>query len=333
MTVRGSGSPSGLLAPLAVLAMVLSACAGPPPAPVEERRVGSEQTRVPDNHHRVVRGDTLYGIAFRHGVDFRDLADWNDIAPGYTIYPGDVLRLVPRAGWRRTGEVTLNPVRRRQTPPPPPVADSAETSSAGSSAGQEVAAGTPPASAPTTTSAGSAAEDPSEQPADSPADRSSFRDATETVAVVSPPTTAADPAPPAGQTAPPVSVPDADPDRWLWPTEGRVVARFDAANSSRNGVDIAGELGQAVRAAAPGLVVYSGNGLIGYGELVIVKHSERLLSAYAHNRRRLVQQGQQVSAGQHIADMGQNDRKQTLLHFEVREQGKPVDPLRFLPRR
>lgn len=124
-----------------------------------------------------------------------------------------------------------------------------------------------------------------------------------------------------------------DPGQWLWPTEGRIVSSFRANDPSRNGIEIGGKEGQSVRATAAGEVVYSGNGLIGYGELIIVKHSERMLSAYAHNRRRLVDEGQKVKAGQRIAEMGRNDRNQAILHFEIRLNGAPRNPLDYLPRR
>ncbi len=125
---------------------------------------------------------------------------------------------------------------------------------------------------------------------------------------------------------------DADPESWYWPTQGRVLRGYVANNPSRNGLDITGSLGQSINASAPGLVVYSGNGLIGYGELIIIRHSEKMLSAYAHNRIRLVKEGDQVSAGQKIAEMGRNAGNETLLHFEIRVRGKPVNPLNYLPR-
>lgn len=124
-----------------------------------------------------------------------------------------------------------------------------------------------------------------------------------------------------------------DPGDWKWPTEGRVIRGFVAGDPARNGLDIAGKEGQPVTASAAGQVVYSGNGLIGYGELIIVKHSENMLSAYAHNRVRLVKEGDQVWAGQKIAEMGKNSSDEQLLHFEIRQLGKPVNPLNFLPSR
>ena len=99
------------------------------------------------------------------------------------------------------------------------------------------------------------------------------------------------------------------------------------------GIDIGGKEGQPVVASAGGEVVYSGSGLIGYGELIIIKHNEQLLSAYAHNRKRLVKEGQKVSGGERIAEMGKNDRSQAMLHFEIRLNGTPQDPLKYLPGR
>lgn len=129
------------------------------------------------------------------------------------------------------------------------------------------------------------------------------------------------------------TVSTADPSKWLWPAEGRLLSTFRAGDPARNGIEIAGKEGQAVRASAAGEVVYSGAGLIGYGELIIIKHSDRMLSAYAHNRKRLVAEGQAVSSGEKIGEMGRDDRNRAMLHFEIRRDGNPQDPLRFLPKR
>ena len=125
----------------------------------------------------------------------------------------------------------------------------------------------------------------------------------------------------------------ADPSRWLWPAEGRLLSSFKAGDPTRNGIEIAGSEGQAIRASAAGEVVYSGSGLIGYGELIIVKHSDRMLSAYAHNRKRLVAEGQAVSAGEKIGEMGRDERNRPLLHFEIRRNGTPQDPMKYLSKR
>ena len=120
---------------------------------------------------------------------------------------------------------------------------------------------------------------------------------------------------------------------WTWPANGVLIGKFASNGSLNKGIDIAGDLGQPVFAASDGSVVYAGSGLRGYGELVIIKHSDTYVSAYGHNRRLLVREGQQVKAGQTIAEMGSTGTDRVKLHFEIRRQGKPVDPMQFLPRR
>lgn len=131
----------------------------------------------------------------------------------------------------------------------------------------------------------------------------------------------------------PVVAPVSSPVPWRWPTEGQLIGRFVSGDPVKQGIDIAGAGGQAVRAAGDGVVVYSGSGLVGYGELIIVKHNEQWLSAYGHNRSRLVNEGQIVKAGQQIAEMGRSGAARDMLHFEIRYNGKPVDPLAYLPKR
>lgn len=118
---------------------------------------------------------------------------------------------------------------------------------------------------------------------------------------------------------------------WQWPARGQIIRRF-SRDSANPGIDIAGEAGQTVRAAADGRIVYSGDGLRGYGQLIIVKHNESFLSAYAHNRKLLVQEGDQVRRGQPIAEMGATGTDRVKLHFEIRKQGTAVDPLKYLPK-
>ena len=119
------------------------------------------------------------------------------------------------------------------------------------------------------------------------------------------------------------------PVKWEMPASGRVVAAFSEADN-RKGIDIAGNMGQPVYASAPGKVVYSGSGLRGYGKLVIIKHNEVYLSAYAHNSKLMVREGQMVSQGQMIAQMGDSDASRVALHFEIRKLGRPVDPAKYL---
>lgn len=120
---------------------------------------------------------------------------------------------------------------------------------------------------------------------------------------------------------------------WRWPNEGRVTKTFTTSGREHKGIDIAGKLGEPVYAAAAGTVVYAGSGLVGYGNLLIVKHDERYLSAYAHNRHLLVKEGDSVKSGQKIAAMGNSGTESVMLHFEIRRDGKPVDPLHLLPKR
>jgi lipoprotein NlpD len=118
---------------------------------------------------------------------------------------------------------------------------------------------------------------------------------------------------------------------WMWPGGGKVLAAFSEPSSK--GLDIAGKSGDPVLAAAPGKVMYVGSGIRGYGNLVIIKHSNGYLSAYGHNRKILVKEGQSIAKGQKVAELGDSDADQAKLHFEIRRQGKPVDPLKYLPPR
>ncbi|PYC00037.1 peptidoglycan DD-metalloendopeptidase family protein [Pseudomonas sp. MB-090624] len=154
---------------------------------------------------------------------------------------------------------------------------------------------------------------------------------------VTAPASSSKPVTPAGTTSAPVvaTVPAAERavGGWTWPANGVLIGKFASNGSLNKGIDIAGDLGQPVFAASDGAVVYAGSGLWGYGELIIIKHSDTYVSAYGHNRRLLVREGQQVKAGQSIAEMGSTGTDRVKLHFEIRRQGKPVDPLQFLPRR
>jgi len=121
--------------------------------------------------------------------------------------------------------------------------------------------------------------------------------------------------------------------KWRWPANGMIIKKFSRKSATQKGVDISGRLGQSIKATAAGRIVYSGSGLRGYGRLIIIKHNERFLSAYAHNRKLLVKEGQAVKQGQKIAEMGRSGTDRVKLHFEIRNDGNPVDPLRYLPKR
>lgn len=153
------------------------------------------------------------------------------------------------------------------------------------------------------------------------------------------PRTAAADIPPSASAAPAKDAPEKNHGRaetqgtgnirWQWPARGKVVTSDTVLG--QNGINILGTPQQPIYAAAPGEVVYSGSGLIGYGKLIIIKHNELFLSAYAHNDKVLVTEGAQVAAGQQIAEMGDTGAKQVMLHFEIRRSGKPVPPLDYLP--
>lgn len=288
--------------------LAVAGCASTPPAPVVDRSLGGGSRAERESRHsratpatgnyRVQRGDTLYSIAFRHGLDYRDLARINRIGPPYTIYVGQKISLDGRG---RSESVTASarpdPVRR------PPVVQAPQRTPP-----REVAAVRKPAPATGTV--------PTPKPPSAPPDRAS----------------------PPERVAPSTS-PGADAVAsqagisWRWPASGARAGAFVAGDQTRQGIDIAGKSGDPVRAAADGVVVYSGNGLIGYGELIIIKHNAEMLSAYGHNRRRLVQEGDRIKSGQQIAEMGSSSASRDMLHFEIRRNGKPVDPLAYLPKR
>jgi lipoprotein NlpD len=322
---------------LVLVALLLAGCAEVRVAPVEERSIPVEAPRhaAPPARagagHVVASGDTLYGIAFRHGLDYRQLAAWNAIAPPYTIRAGQRLRLTPpprtvapTAGGEAATYAAPDTTSAAATAPlrePPRARASPARESAARPAGATATPVHPPAVAPAHAGAGAVAPPPpaKEPPSTRPP-----------LPAPAPPPTERPP-PPAPALAGPVR--QAEGVRWSWPTQGAIVGRYTAGDPQRQGLDIRGRSGQSVVAAAEGEVVYSGNGLIGYGELIIVKHDARFLSAYAHNRKRLVTEGQRVGAGQPIAEMGRTGAALDMLHFEIRRDGRPVDPLDYLPRR
>lgn len=139
---------------------------------------------------------------------------------------------------------------------------------------------------------------------------------------------------PSGTTANPETQPVASGAiKWSWPASGAVVGRFSGGSNPNKGIDLAGREGDPVFAAAPGRVVYAGNGLLGYGNLVIINHNRQYLSAYAHNSRIFVRENDSVKAGDKIAEIGSTGASRPMLHFEIRRDGKPVDPLKYLPKK
>lgn len=305
-----------LLAPL--LLLLLAGCAS---LPADGGREGDV--------YQVQRGDTLYSIAWRHGVDYRTVARLNHIEPPFVIHPGQRLRLrAPAPGGRPLAEQS----RQR---PPALVADSGSGSRASVIAphrprapqplgrplgsGPEALVQAPPP--PTPAPAREAAPRPSQPPATAPV---------ATPARPTPPRSTPPAAPSRPATPPPRS---AVAIAWQWPTDGGVTKNFSASADGKQGINIAGNVGQPVRAAAGGRVVYSGSGLRGYGRLIIIKHDGSYLTAYGYNNELLVGEGETVQAGQRIATMGMGSGSGASLHFELRRDGRPVDPVPYLPRR
>ncbi|BDT60245.1 peptidase [Massilia varians] len=253
-----------------------------------------EEPKAEKGMYTVRRGDTLLRIALDHGENYRDIVAWNNLRDPDDIKVGQVLR-VAAPERERTANVQTQPV------PAPPAA-------------------TPPRKTEPRAD---------KQPyTESVAARPESGARTEPVRPAAPAPASPAPAIAAGSI---VTANDDDKLSWMWPAEGRIVATFDEGRNK--GIDIAGRAGQQVVAAGAGKVMYAGSGIRGYGNLVIVKHNNSLLSAYAHNRKIVVKEGDNVAKGQMIAEMGDSDADSVKLHFEIRQQGKPVDPARFLPGR
>ncbi len=312
---------------LVVIAALLAACGssrvvkreGSRPSPAARPAASAPR----DGGYVVRAGDTLYGIAFRHGLDYREVAGWNRIPAPYTIYPGQRLRLAeartaasPRNGSR--GSAGLPATTPLSRPGASPVVSHGNGAATVTPLPPEVL---PAATAPATNSPVNGTPLNSAAPSTTPANTAAAPTPTVPAATATPVVVPTAPVVPAAVSA----------GGWRWPTQGQLIGRFSAGDPKRQGIDIAGTAGQAVVAAADGVVVYSGAGLVGYGELIIVKHSDEWLSAYAHSRKRLVTEGTAVRAGQPIAELGRSGTSRDMLHFEVRRNGKPVDPLQVLP--
>lgn len=296
----------------ALLVLSIAGCASYAPAPVVERsKTPSESaatatTGVPalvsgKDAYIVKKGDTLYSIALEHGLDYKEFAAWNALDNPNRLSVGQVLRIAPPADSSAMAPTAVAK--------PIGLAGAVEKRSLDGNTDtlkREPKAGKEPYSEEVY-----ARLNPSAVPLAAKLE--------------------AKPEPRTEPKAEPKPVDAADDPVWMWPANGKMLAGFNEATNK--GVDIAGKPGDAVVAAGDGKVVYSGTGLRGYGQLVIVKHNATYLSAYAHNSKILVAEGQSVTRGQKIAEMGNTDADQVKLHFEVRRQGKPVDPLKYLPSR
>jgi lipoprotein NlpD len=271
-------------------------------------------------YYTVKKGDTVNRIAQEFNQNFRDIVIWNNLTSPNDIKVDQVLRVAPpdaagaAPGAAQTGSIATSSgveVRPLGAPAASPGAPAAPVAAPTAAAGANktwprgdkrpysdnaLAELSRPDSAPPVRSGEKAMDKPADKPADKAADAAKTPE---------------------------------DGLAWMWPAEGRVIGTFDGG---RKGIDIAGKMGQPVMAAGSGTVLYASS-VRGYGNLVIVKHSSNLLSAYAHNKAILVKEGQAVTKGQRIAEMGNSDTDSVKLHFEIRQQGKPVDPSKFLPAR
>ena len=312
-----------------LVAMFLAGCAVQTPAPVDDRAPKptpppvattaplpppAEEKPLPT--HVVKRGETLVGIALQYGLDYRELAAWNNIVNPNVLSVGQTLVVAAPAG---------------SMPPPGSMPPAGPVTT-------PLAVPGPPIEARPLSNTPMAKVEPRGQKVPY-SDRALAQLSSEGGAPVSTPMapspTVPGTAPPPVAPAPAPSAPDPErsgTDRedvdWMWPVKGKVLAPFTEASK---GMDIGGKKGAPVVAAATGRVVYAGAGLRGYGKLVIIKHNNTWLSAYAHNENLLVKEQQDVRKGQKIAEMGSTDADQVKLHFEVRRLGKPVDPQKILP--
>jgi lipoprotein NlpD len=308
--------------------LLLAACATYPPAPVIDRAPSStseipsatQSSTAPSSQkdwrpdiHTVKKGDTLHSIGLEYGYDYKEIAQKNNLPPPYIIHIGQQLQLpvdvksaaagptLEEKGATDNGVVItplkIDPVVRID--PSAPAAQPVRTTGG-----------------PQLLSSPKAIRELYSEQAMAPP--KPVKPVEIAKAAEPKPGDAADP-----KDALPASAVSAS--GWAWPVSGKVLAM------NAKGADIAGTEGQAILASAPGKVIYSGSDLRGYGKLVIVKHDKDYLSVYAHNSQILVKEGQQVSQGQKIAEMGNTDSDKVKLHFEIRHQGKSVDPGKYLP--
>lgn len=257
--------------------------------------------------YTVKRGDTLFYIAWITGNDFRDLAQRNNVQAPYGLEVGQTLQV---------GNATGTPLT------PGNSVSAADVTAQNNSVQPAQKTSAVVASQPTITYS----EDSGEQSANKMLPNNKPSATVVTAPVTAPVVSSTVPAASSQNASAPVST-------WRWPTDGKVFENFSSSEGGNKGIDIAGSKGQAIVATADGRVVYAGNALRGYGNLIIIKHNDDYLSAYAHNDTMLVREQQEIKAGQKIATMGSSGTSSTRLHFEIRYKGKSVNPLQYLPQR
>ena len=277
------------------------------------------------NTYKVNKGDTMFLIAYLAGIDVKELAALNNMTEPYSLSLGQTLK-ISNCGTKTV--TTTVPVKQ-------PAAAATTTAAAPTAPAEPAVTYTPGANGTQIGSDGTIIG-----PIKSGAGVANSAPAMVPVATtpVAPATTPSVPTTPVDNTnSTPINAhvvaPIASNVAWQWPTSGNIIQGFSDTDGGNKGIDISGSRGQSVKAAASGRVVYAGNALRGYGNLIIIKHNDDFLSAYAHNDKILVTDQQEVKAGQEIAKMGSSGTNTVKLHFEIRYKGKSVDPIRYLPRR
>lgn len=263
------------------------------------------------NTYKVNKGDTMFLIAYLTGMDVKDLASMNNMKEPYSLSVGQTLKI---SNCSTKTITTTVPVK---TTAPATPAEPEVTYTPGANGTQIGSDGT--VIGPIKSGVGNG--EPSKPVFTNNTPSTPATTTTQVETTNNTPVNANVVAPVASNIA------------WQWPTQGNVIQGFSNTDGGNKGVDISGSRGQAVKAAANGRVVYAGNALRGYGNLIIIKHNDDFLSAYAHNDKILVSDQQEVKAGQEIAKMGSTGTNAVKLHFEIRYKGKSVDPVRYLPRR
>ena len=276
-------------------------------------------------YHRVERGETLYSIGWIYGYDYRQIAQWNNINPPYILSPGKTLRVVPPSGF------AAKPLQEFRADALTPQADTTGSGSSSNNIPTKTSAPVVEAVNPTAKVVDKSIYVKNKSKDSYGNDAKNVIDAAKTAVNK------------LFYQRKNQNAPQAKPQKlvWRWPVKQRRLLRtFLAKDPSRQGLDLAGERGSPVFAAAKGRVVYAGSGLVQYGRLIIIKHDENFLSAYAHNQELHVKEGESVKLGQRIADMGRTGNlgekmengNRAKLHFEIRHNGKPVNPSGYLPK-
>ena len=266
------------------------------------------------NTYKVNKGDTMFLIAYLTGMDVKDLASMNNMKDTYSLSVGQTLKI---SNCSTKTVTTTVPVKTTAPAAPAAPAEPEVTYTPGANGTQIGSDGTVigPIKSGVATGGASTPAFTNNTPS------TPVTTTTQVETTNNTPVNANVVAPVASNVA------------WQWPTQGNVIQGFSNSDGGNKGIDISGSRGQAVKAAASGRVVYAGNALRGYGNLIIIKHNDDFLSAYAHNDKILVSDQQEVKAGQEIAKMGSTGTNAVKLHFEIRYKGKSVDPVRYLPRR